>query len=589
MVKMHMKNKPQNLVGKLLQLLDSREKWQTVLIMLLSVVSAAAELIGVSIILPIINLTLGQGTAEDSFYCRIIMRLFGLESDDSVIIVLILCTIGIYIVKNLYLIWMYGYVYRYAASVRRNFAMKLLKVYMRQPYPFFVRRKTPDLIRSVNEDTNNLYEVIYSLCLLVSQAITAVCIMVYLAKTNLVMTLVVVVCLLFCAGGIVKILQKSMRSLGKKNQNYQASLIHYLQQSFEGIKEIKILNTEGYFTDKYDEVCSKYVGNNYKFRMANMFPKYLIETVVIIGIMSYMALCIRYNSNYEVIVPQLAVFVSAAYKLLPTVNQMYTYINTIMFYKASVDLVYTDMMEIEELQKQEGDDKKPDAVEFRDKILVEHVDFAYEGADNYVLKDVVVTIPKGKSVAFIGSSGGGKTTLADLILGLQKPVRGRILVDDKDISECAKGWHDKIGYIPQSIFLIDDTIRNNIAFGVDKKEIDDKRVWKALEEASLKEFVESSAEGLDMVVGERGVCLSGGQRQRIGIARALYRNPEILVFDEATSALDNETEKEVMKAIDGLHGNKTMIMIAHRLSTIENCDMVYKVENRKVSLEKGMP
>lgn len=583
---MHMKEKPKNLVGKLLQLLERREKWQTVLIMLLSVISAAAELIGVSIILPIIDLTLGQGETGDSFYCRIIMKVFGIENSDSVIIALILCTIVIYIVKDLYLIWMYGYVYRYAASVRRNFAMKLLKVYMRQPYTFFVKRKTPELIRSVNDDTNNLYEVVYSLCLLVSQAITAVCIVIYLAKTNVVMTLIVVVCLLICAGGIVKILQKTMRSLGKKNQNYQASLINYLQQSFEGIKEIKILNTEGYFTGKYDEVCTKYVGNNYKFRMANMFPKYLIETVVIIGIMSYLALCIQYSSNYAVIVPQLAVFVSAAYKLLPTVNQMYTYINTIMFYKASVDLVYRDVMEIEELEKQAEETGRAKEVEFQDRIRVENVDFAYEGAGSLVLKDVSISIPKGKSVAFIGSSGGGKTTLADLILGLQKPVKGKVLVDDKDISDYPKSWHDKIGYIPQSIFLIDDTIRNNIAFGVDRQEIDDQRIWKALEEASLKEFVESSAEGLDMIVGERGVCLSGGQRQRIGIARALYRNPEILVFDEATSALDNETEKEVMKAIDGLHGNKTMIIIAHRLSTIENCDIVYKIENQKVVQER---
>lgn len=583
---MHMKEKPKNLVGKLLQLLERREKWQTVLIMLLSVISAAAELIGVSIILPIIDLTLGQGETGDSFYCRIIMKVFGIENSDSVIIALILCTIVIYIVKNLYLIWMYGYVYRYAASVRRNFAMKLLKVYMRQPYTFFVKRKTPDLIRSVNDDTNNLYEVVYSLCLLVSQAITAVCIVIYLAKTNVVMTLIVVVCLLICAGGIVKILQKTMRSLGKKNQNYQASLINYLQQSFEGIKEIKILNTEGYFTGKYDEVCTKYVGNNYKFRMANMFPKYLIETVVIIGIMSYMALCIQYSSNYAVIVPQLAVFVSAAYKLLPSVNQIYAYINTIVFYKASVDLVYRDIMEIADLEKQANANDKNEELEFKDKIELKKVDFMYEGADSYVLKDVYIEIPKGKSVAFIGPSGGGKTTLADLILGLQIPAKGAILVDGKNIFSGIKNWHDKIGYITQSIFLIDDTIRNNIAFGINKKEIDDKQVWQALKEASLKDFVESCTEGLDMVVGERGICLSGGQRQRIGIARALYRNPEILVFDEATSALDNETEKEVMSAIDSLHGNKTMIIIAHRLSTIENCDIVYRVEDGKVKRER---
>lgn len=583
---MYMEKKPQNIVGKLLNLFNRQEKLQTVFIMILSVISAGAELIGVSIILPIIDLTLGQGKIEGSFYCRIMVKLFRVEERDSIIIMLIICTIIIYIVKNLYLTWMYGYVFRYAANVRRNFAVMLLKAYMQQPYTFFIKRKTSDLIRSVNEDTNNLYEVLYSLFLLVSQAITATCIVVYLAMTNVVMTLIVVICLLICAGLIVKIMQKSMRSLGKKNQNYQASLINYLQQSFEGVKEIKILNTEHYFTGKYDEVCKKYVGNNYKFRMANMFPKYLIEMIVITGIMGYLAYSIKFSSNYAVIVPQLAVFVSAAYKLLPTVNQMYTYINSIIYYKASVDLVYSDMMEIKELNKLHDRRENEESIVFQDKISVKDVDFVYEGSDKYILQHVSIDIPKGKAVAFIGSSGGGKTTLADLILGLQVPVKGSILVDERNILSCVEAWHDKIGYIPQSIFLIDDTIRNNVAFGIDEKKIDDKLVWKALEEASLKEFVESSTDGLDTMVGERGVCLSGGQRQRIGIARALYRNPEILVFDEATSALDNETEKEVMKAIDSLHGNKTMIMIAHRLSTIENCDMVYKVEKGQVVRER---
>lgn len=581
-----MEKEPKYLLGKLLRLFNRQEKLQTIFIMILSVISAGAELIGVSIILPIIDLTLGQGEINDSLYCRIMIRLFRLEERDSIIIILIFGTIIIYILKNLYLTWMYGYVYRYAASVRRSFAVKLLKAYMQQPYTFFVKRKTSDLIRSVNDDTSNLYEVLYSLFLLVSQMITAICIVVYLAMTNVVMTLIVVVCLLICAGVIVKIMHKSMRSLGKKNQNYQASLINYLQQSFEGIKEIKILNSESYFTGKYDEVCAKYVGNNYKFRMANMFPKYLIEMIVIAGIMGYLAYSIRFSSNYAAIVPQLAVFVSAAYKLLPTVNQIYTYINSIVYYRASVDLVYSDMKEIEKLQKIDDRRKNKETIEFQDKISVENVDFAYEGSDKYILQNVSIDIPKGKAVAFIGSSGGGKTTLADLILGLQVPIKGNVLVDERNILSCAQEWHDKIGYIPQSIFLIDDTIRNNVAFGIDEKEIDDKLVWKALEEASLREFAESSAEGLNTMVGERGVCLSGGQRQRIGIARALYRNPEILVFDEATSALDNETEKEVMKAIDSLHGNKTLIMIAHRLSTIENCDMVYKVENGRVSRER---
>ncbi len=570
-----------NVVTKIFSLLEGKEKWQTVLLMLMIVISAGAEFVGVSIIFPIINLLMGQSNVEDSIYCRIIMTFFHLESEESVIIGLIMITIAVYILKNAYLAWMYGYIYRYAMNVRRKFAMKLMNAYMKQPYPFFVKRKTSDLIRSVNEDTGNVYEVIYSMCIVVSQAVTAACIVAYLAATNLIMTLIVVFCLLLCAGGIVKGLQRFTAKLGRANQGYAASLIKYLQQAFEGIKEIKVLNTEGYFSSMYDGVYKGYADNNRKFRVANMLPKYLIETVVIVGIMGYMAFNIKFNSNYSAIVPQLAAFVAAAYKLLPSVNSLYTYINSIQFYKASVDLLYHDIKEIESFENEVSEEVEEE-LPFSDEIVMEHVDFRYEDAEKEVLKDCTLRIKKGQSVALIGPSGGGKTTTADLLLGLQTPNHGKITVDGIDIAKHMRSWHKKIGYIPQSIFLIDDTIRNNVAFGIPQEEIDDKQVWKALEDASLKEFVESLPEKLDTLVGERGVRISGGQRQRIGIARAIYRNPEILFFDEATSALDNETEKEVMKAIDGLHGSKTMLMIAHRLSTIENCDLIYNVENGRI-------
>ncbi len=397
----------------------------------------------------------------------------------------------------------------------------------------------------------------------------------------MIMTLIVVFCLLLCAGGIVKGLQRFTAKLGRANQGYAASLIKYLQQAFEGIKEIKVLNTEGYFSSMYDGVYKGYTDNNRKFRVANMLPKYLIETVVIVGIMGYMAFNIKFNSNYSAIVPQLAAFVAAAYKLLPSVNSLYTYINSIQFYKASVDLLYHDIKEIESFENEVSEEVEEE-LPFSDEIVMEHVDFRYEDAEKEVLKDCTLRIKKGQSVALIGPSGGGKTTTADLLLGLQTPNHGKITVDGIDIAKHMRSWHKRISYIPQSIFLIDDTIRNNVAFGIPQEEIDDKQVWKALEDASLKEFVESLPEKLDTLVGERGVRISGGQRQRIGIARAIYRNPEILFFDEATSALDNETEKEVMKAIDGLHGSKTMLMIAHRLSTIENCDLIYNVENGRI-------
>lgn len=579
--------KKKNIVSKIWSLLDKKKKWQTVLIMFFIIISAGAELIGVSIFMPIINMIMGQGKAEDSLYCRIIMNLFHIENDGNIIIILLLVTIAIYIIKNAYLAWMYGYIYRYAMNVRRSFAMKLMNAYMEQPYAFFVKRKTSDLIRSVNEDTGNVYEVIYSMCIVVSQGVTAGCIVAYLAMTNVAITIIVVLCLLICAGGIIKVLQKSTSRLGRANQYYAASLIKYLQQAFEGIKEIKVLNTEEHFSNLYDDVYKGYADNNRKFRVANMLPKYLIETVVIAGIMGYLAFNIQFNSNYVEIVPQLAVFIAAAYKLLPTVNSLYTYINSIHFYKASVDLIYRDIKEVETFKKAEKNNKKEGELPFEHEITMENVDFTYDGAEHEVLQNVSMSIQKGQSVALIGASGGGKTTTADLLLGLQTPTSGQIKVDGKNIAEYMDAWHKKIGYIPQSIFLIDDTIRNNVAFGIPEEEIDEEQVWKALDDACLKEFVEELPEKLDTPVGERGVCLSGGQRQRIGIARAIYRNPEVLFFDEATSALDNETEKEVMKAIEGLHGSKTMLIIAHRLSTIENCDVIYKVEEGKIEKQEG--
>ena len=226
---------------------------------------------------------------------------------------------------------------------------------------------------------------------------------------------------------------------------------------------------------------------------------------------------------------------------------------------------------------------------FNDSIRLTDVSFRYPNQMEYSIKDISLTIPIGQSVAFIGESGAGKTTLVDIILGILQPEKGNVLVDGKNLHDLKSLWQQKIGYIPQSIFLSDDSIRGNVAFGIENEQIDDEAVWKALEQAQLKEFIEALPDQLETSVGERGIRLSGGQRQRIGIARALYHNPEILFMDEATSALDNETEKEIMKAIDGLKGEKTLIIIAHRLTTIENCDTVFKINNGKLVEIKYKP
>lgn len=308
-----------------------------------------------------------------------------------------------------------------------------------------------------------------------------------------------------------------------------------------------------------------------------------METVCITGLLLVIVFKLLNGTQPTYFVTTVSIFAVAAFRMLPSFSKITNNLNNVMFNKVSVNALYNDLQDMNELESTRLlDSQKEKIIAFQQNITVKKADFRYPNTDKYVLKDVTFTIPKNNSIAFIGPSGEGKTTLADMILGLLAADNGRVLVDGEDIQDNISGWHKMLGYIPQTIYLMDDTIKNNIAYGIPQSEIDEKRLWKALEEAQIKEFIESLPKGIETEVGERGVRLSGGQRQRIGIARALYNNPEVLILDEATSALDNDTEAAVMDAINHLVGSKTLIIIAHRLSTIENCDIIYEVRNGKV-------
>lgn len=296
------------------------------------------------------------------------------------------------------------------------------------------------------------------------------------------------------------------------------------------------------------------------------------------------------GGNINALVENLAVFSIAVFKLIPSANRINGSLNSIVYDLPSVNTVYEDLREAEapvtEREKGIEADKSCQKLKFEQEVRVQALWYCYPDSGTYVLEDVMMNIPKGRAVAFVGESGSGKTTLADIILGILIPERGRILVDGKDIYENLPGWRKNIGYISQNIFLMDDTIRHNIAFGLDDGEIDDRQLRHAIEQAQLSGYVDGLPEGVDTLVGERGTRMSGGQRQRIGIARALYYDPELLIMDEATSALDQETERAVMESIEALYGAKTLIIIAHRLSTIERCDMVFEVKDKRVLRRK---
>lgn len=576
-----------NTIKQLNYLLDKKTKLRLIGLFFMILLGSAAELLGITIILPIIDLAMDTGDISQNSYCQLLMEITGAQTKEQVLLWLIVATVAIYILKNVYLCILYKVQYRFSANMRMHLATRLMTVYMKQPYSYFLNVNSSDLMRSVTADVDQLFQLINNIMTVVSNGVTAFVIVIYLAVSNFMMTITVAGILAICLCIIVFGLQKKNRKNGRRNQYLSGQMTKHLRQAFEGIKEIKIMNQEKHFIDAYRNTYQEIADIYVEFSLFSVLPKYLIEVFAIGSILCYLGFHIAYNPDYLSLLPQLAVFCAAAYKLLPSVNALYASFNMIIYYKASIDLVYKDMKEAEALKEDfEKEEQAALPMQFEQVIQMEEVTFRYSRGNRDILKKASLEIPKGKSVAFVGPSGGGKTTTADILLNLLKPSEGTIRVDGVDIQTNPWGWKQKLGYIPQYIYLTDDTIRANVAFGCDPKEIREEQVWKALEDAQLKDYIMSLPKGLDTEVGERGVRLSGGQRQRIGIARALYRNPEILVFDEATSALDTETEKEVMQAINSLQGTKTMIMIAHRLSTIENCDAVYRIENGEVVRER---
>ena len=361
----------------------------------------------------------------------------------------------------------------------------------------------------------------------------------------------------------------------------------WLLQSFGGIKETIIMERQPYFEDRYNEIYSDFSHNHCIYQTFAYLPKPIMETFCIGGILGVIALKLLRGVDSTYFVTTISVFAVAAFRLLPAFNRITGYISRIMFNHSAVAAVYNDIKEVEEIAKAHEEkmrNRQMKELHFDKEICIDKVSFHYPEVETDVLTDVTIKIPKNKSVAFIGPSGAGKTTMADILLGVLSPQSGCIRVDGIDVMDYMPEWHAKLGYIPQTIYLMDDTIRHNIAYGLNDDEIDDDRIAQVIKEAQLTEFVNTLEDGVNSVIGESGVRISGGQRQRIGIARALYNNPDVLVLDEATSALDGDTETAVMEAINSLAGKKTLIIIAHRLTTIRNCDFIYEISDHKAVL-----
>ena len=577
------------IIKKLNILLDGRQKRIMAGLMVLMVIGAFLQTAGVGMLVQVVNVVIDPHAVENSRAVSALYDLLGSDSYESFSVTVMVLLVAVFVVKNLFLYFQQKLTFAFVYTNQFRTSERMMRNYLRRGYEFYLNADTAVIQRSITSDVNNMYALILALLQLLSDGVVSLFIVGYCFLTNGTMTMVLAVVLIALMVLVKKILKPVMYKAGKDNQDYYSSLFKWISQTVQGIKEVKVYGREQYFVGEYVKCGRGYVDAVQRYSLYNNIPKLLLETACVAAMVGYMIFQVVTGVSAEDMLSVLATLAAAAFVLLPCVNRISNQINSIAYFEPFFmgvsdnlqDEIRGDKVDLSAFTADERKMPMKDCIELRD------ITYAYPNTDKLIFDHADLTIPIGSSVGIVGTTGAGKSTVVDILLGLLEIRTGEITADGVNVREKYRGWLKNIGYIPQMIFMLDDTIRSNVAFGVPKEKIEEDRLWEVLREAQLDEFVRSLPEGLDTGIGERGIRLSGGQRQRIGIARALYHDPEVLVMDEATSALDGDTEAAVMDSINRLHGRKTLIIIAHRLQTIEKCDLVYRVEDGKAVLTRG--
>tara|TARA_B100000780_G_scaffold263367_1_gene217217 strand:- start:16621 stop:18351 length:1731 start_codon:yes stop_codon:yes gene_type:complete len=561
-------------MSKIWSILDREFKRRFYLVLLLIFIGIFFEAFGVGLILPLVNIaTSGADSLPDSV--KNITLISNILSSGSALFYSMIFFITFFIFRTLILGLIEYYKQKFVYSLQENLSSRILSGYLNNEYDFFLRYNSSIFIRNIITEIGLLANVTQSFLIIISETLVCIALFVLLAYFEPMGTFLALT--IFSFGGLFFFLaiKKNVGLWGSIRHEYDAYRIKNLQQSFGSIKEIIISNKQKYFLNKFVNNTHITMEAARKQNTVQQLPRLLLELLAITGIALISFTLLAQNEDSANIAGILALFAASAFRLMPSINRILTAAQTMRYAKAVTETIRSEISNFEELPpKIQTEQKIMNAnIEFKD------VSFCYPGLDEKVLNNINLKIDSNSTVAFIGSSGSGKSTLIDLVLGALKPISGSIFINDKNLNSTLAEWQNSIGYVPQDIYLTDETLIENIAFGVQKNNINNIRVQECIKLANLENFISELPDGLETKVGERGVRISGGQLQRVGIARALYKKPSILILDEATSALDSITEKKIMKAVFGMSGDITIIIIAHRLSTIESCDYIYKLED----------
>lgn len=585
----HELEKIKDLYHKFNVILSKQQKLYGVIIFACTIFAAFLETIGVSAILPVVEGLMDMEALRDKWYLQPLVKTFGIQEPQTLILLVCGGVIAIYIFKNMYFILYTWLVRKYTYKIKRELGIKVMESYMQQGYIFFVNNNTSRLIQGITGDVGSVNTILDGIFSLSTKLLTVIAIggfMLIQAPS----TAIPLICLaIFSVFAIQLIYKKTLRKYGvllrvAERENSQVSL-----EAIQGSKEILVARRQDYFVKRYIESINKHIKACIKIEMAGLTPGYIIEMICVAGLLIAIVIQTGTMGASTEMIGTLSVMAISAFRILPNVAAISSTINSIRGRMPAFNAAYETIRKVDSLGQENrediaGSEANPTTEEiiFNNELKLNHVSYRYPNTSKYILQDVDFTIKARTSIGIIGPSGAGKSTLVDVLLGLLIPEKGNITMDGEDIRDLGVRWNRNVGYVPQSVYLTDATIRENIAFGIPEGQIDDTMVWNALEMAQLADFVRKQPNGLDTCVGERGVKFSGGQRQRVAIARALYLNPEILILDEATAALDNETERTLMEAIESLQGQKTLIVVAHRLTTIQKCDYVYEVSEGKI-------